>query len=327
MPLFDQMPLFDRPLTRRRLGLVAASIAAVGTLAACGASAEAGSSNGPKVSVTHAQGTTEVAQNPQKIVVLDFGALDTLNSLGLADRVVGIPKGGVVPESLAAFKDDKYADVGTLQEPNIEAINKLKPDLVIAGFRSAAKYPELAKHFTTIDITYTTDKPFYDGVSGAATIIGKAVGKDAEVATKLAEIKKALADAKAKAPTGAKGMILMTTAGKATLHGADSRYGMIHRDLGIAQAITDVKAASHGDAVSFEAVQKADPDLLFVIDRDAAVGQEGKAAKEVLDNELVATTKAWKNNKVTYLDGQRWYITIHGLDNALAMVAEAAASL
>ena len=311
------MPLTSS-MTRRTLGAATAAALMFG-LAACGDDQNAGGTSGEKVSVAHAQGTTEVPKDPKKIVVLDFGALDTINALGLGDRVVGIPKGGVVPEPLAAFKDDKVADVGTMQEPNIEAINKLKPDLVIVGFRSAAKYPEVSKHFPTIDITFKQDGPFYDGVAKASGILGEALGKKAEVEAKLAELKTTIATTKTKMPQG-KGMILMTSAGKVTLHGAGSRFGAIHKDLGVTPAIAEVKEASHGDPISFEAIQKANPDVLFVIDRDAAVGQEGKAAKEVLNNELVATTTAWKNNKVVYLDGVRWYIMIHGLDNAKAMI-------
>ena len=315
------MTLFESRFTRRSLGVLTAAALTL-TATACGQDTAAPGSSNEKVTIEHAQGSTEVVKDPKKIVVLEFGALDTLNALGLADRVVGLPKGGVVPTALEQFKDKKYADVGTMAEPNVEAINKLKPDLVIVGFRNAKKYPELSKHFPTIDITYEQDGPFYDGVEKASTIIGKAVGKESEVKAKLADLKTAIETAKTKMPQGGKGMMLMTSAGKVTLHGPTSRYGVIHRDLGVAPAISKVSEGSHGDPISFEAIQKANPDVMFVVDRDAAIGESGKAAKQVLDNELVASTKAWKNNKVVYLDGQRWYITIHGLDNAKAMVEE-----
>lgn len=311
------MTILHRPLTRRLFGTAAAA-ALAGSLVACNETTNAATGDG--VEIAHAQGTTTVTKDPQRIVALDFGALDTLNALGLADRVVGIPKGGVLPAALDAFKDDKYANVGTLAEPNIEAINKLRPDLVITGFRSAAKYSELSKHFPTIDVTYNPEKvSFAEGVKQASTIIGQAVGKQSEVTDKLDELTQAITAAKAEMPPG-KGMILMTSAGKVTLHGKGSRFDAIHQDLGVTPAIAEVKEASHGDPISFEAIQKANPDVLFVIDRDAAVGQQGQAAQEVLDNELVATTTAWKNKSVVYLDGQRWYLIIHGLDNAVAMI-------
>ena len=49
---------------------------------------------------------------------------------------------------------------------------------------------------------------------------------------------------------------------------------------------------NHGQPVTFEYIKKPNPDWLFVLDRSAAIGEEGKAAKDVLDNPLVAETTA-----------------------------------
>ena len=43
------------------------------------------------ITVEHKLGTTEVPLEPKRVVVLSFGALDTLDALGLGDRVVGLP--------------------------------------------------------------------------------------------------------------------------------------------------------------------------------------------------------------------------------------------
>lgn len=313
-------------VSRRSLGL---GVLAVGALAACGTTGTAGStpSAGQTVSVTHAQGTTEVPADPKRLVVFDYGALDTISALGLSDRVVGIPKGGVLPPFLKSFDSDRVAGVGSLHEPDVEAIQKLKPDLVVISFRSASKYPELSKHFTTIDISYPSTETFYTKVETASTVLATALGQTEQIKTKLGELRQVIEQAKAKVPQGQKGLILMTSAGKVTAYGAASRFGAVHSDLMIPQAITDIKEDGHGQPVSFEAIQQANPDLMFVCDRDAAIGQQGKAAQEVLNNELVASTSAWKNNKVVYLDGARWYIVMHGLDNAKAMIQEAVQSL
>ena len=37
--------------------------------------------------------TVEVPKNPKNAVVLDYGALDVLKELGVADKVKGLPKG------------------------------------------------------------------------------------------------------------------------------------------------------------------------------------------------------------------------------------------
>lgn len=317
-------------LITRSLGALTAGLLALG-LAACGDATapadEKPSESSAPIVLEHAQGETTIDGPATRIVVLDFGALDTLAALGLEDSVVGVTKGSVLPEALSQFEDEKYATVGSLKEPDLEAIAALDPDLVIAGFRSAALVEELSRNFNTIDVTFEYDGGFYNGIEFSTNLVAKAVGKEDEAEAQLMEVSDALENAKAKAPTDKSALILMTSGGKVSAHGVDSRFGLVHSELGIQQAISDVEAEAHGDAISFEAIAEANPDILYVVDRDAALGQDGEAAEQVLDNELVATTNAWKNDKVIYIDGSRWYVMIHGVDNAVEMLNEAVQGL
>ena len=68
-------------------------------------------------------------------------------------------------------------------------------------------------------------------------------------------------------------MVLSTSGGEVTMYGEDSRFGPIFTELGMTDAVQGVKNTPHGEVVSFEAVRDANPDWLFVNDRDAAVGQ------------------------------------------------------
>ncbi len=317
----------------RSFGALTAGLLAVG-LAACGgddaapAPADTPAESSAPIVLEHAQGETTIDAPAQRIVVLDLGALDTLQALGVSDSVVGLTKTTVMPESLSDFEDDeKYAPVGSLKEPDMEAIAALDPDLVIAGFRSASLTEELSKNFKTIDVTFDGADGFYEGIEFSTNLIAKAVGQEEEAEKQLQEVSDALEDAKEKAPKGKTAMILMTSGGKVSAHGTDSRFGLVHTELGLEPAISDVEAEAHGDAISFEAIAEANPDIMYVVDRDAAIGEEGAAAKQVLDNELVSTTTAWSNDDVVYLDGGRWYIMIHGVDNAVEMLNESVEGL
>ena len=84
------------------------------------------------IDVQHELGTTTVPINPKQVVVFDFGVLDSLDTLGI--DVIGLPK-GTVPAYLSKYAADKYVNVGTLQEPDFEVINALKPDLIIISGR------------------------------------------------------------------------------------------------------------------------------------------------------------------------------------------------
>ncbi len=57
------------------------------------------------------------------------------------------------PEYLKKYQGDDYAKVGTLFEPDYEAVNAAEPDLIIVGGRSAAKYAALKKIAPTVDLT------------------------------------------------------------------------------------------------------------------------------------------------------------------------------
>jgi len=69
--------------------------------------------------------------------------------------------------------------------------------------------------------------------------------------------------------------------------------------------------------VSFEYLLKANPDWLFVLDRDAAIGRNGASARKLLDNKLVHATKAWRNQRIVYLNAANWYLLSNSGPGAL----------
>ncbi|WP_286960834.1 MULTISPECIES: siderophore ABC transporter substrate-binding protein [Arsenicicoccus] len=310
------------------LATVALSTAACGSATAgSGSSGSAAASDSARtVSITHAQGTTQVPVQPKKVAVLDMGALDSITSMGAGDSVKSLAKQGL-PAFLQQYKAEKYANLGTMFEPDLEKLATDKPDLIVVGGRSAAKYKDLAKIAPTIDTTVSSKGDFFEGVKKVNTSLGQVFGKEAEVKAKLAAVDTKVAATKAKAAGAGTGLILMTSGGKVSAFGPQSRFGLIHTALGVKPTAAKMTEDRHGMAASFEYIKAANPGHLFVVDRDAAIGESGKAAKEVLDNALVKATPAGAGNKITYLDGQRWYVTGTGLDNLSAMVDEVAAGL
>ena len=75
--------------------------------------------------------------------------------------------------------------------------------------------------------------------------------------------------------------------------------------------------------ISFEYIKEKNPDWLFVLDRSAAIGEEGKAAKDVLDNPLVAESTAWKKGQVVYLDSSA-YLAAGGAQQLQTVAKQAA---
>ncbi len=261
------------------------------------------------ITVKHAKGETTVAAEPKTVVVFDMASLDTLDALGV--KVTGVP-GGRKPDYLKKYESDDYSKVGTLFEPDYEAVNAAAPDLIIVGGRSSAKYADLAKIAPTIDLSVDPDDFVASAKSNAETL-GKLFHKEKEVADHIAKLDASTAALKKKAATAGKGLLILTTGGKMSAYGPGSRFGVIHTDFGFVPARDKLDVGTHGQAISFEFILETNPDWLFVIDRDAAIGREGEAASQFLDNDIVGQTNAWKNGRVVYLNAAGWYVVGGGL--------------
>ena len=285
-------------------------------LVACGgqdgsASVQAGSAAAEvpagSIKVQTAHGEAVVPQNPERVAVYDLGAVDTLSKLG-------VKIGASVDAQRLAYLDAPLKDAvkaGTLFEPNYEALNAYNPQLIVIGSRMAKDKvsDELAKLAPTIDMTAQTDN-MKESAKARIDAYGRIFGKQAEADALKAEIDKTFADAKAAAQGNGKGLVILVNAGKLSAFGPDSRLGgWIHRDIGVPAADEAIKEGSHGQPVSFEYIKEKNPDWLFVLDRSAAIGEEGQAAREVLNNPLVAQSTAWKKGQVVYLPPETYLAT------------------
>jgi iron complex transport system substrate-binding protein len=264
------------------------------------------------ITVKHAQGETAVPASPAKVIVLDLATLDNLDRLGV--KVSGVPTLVTAPDFLKKYQSDDYPKVGTLFEPDYEAINAAEPDLIIVGGRSAAKYPELAKIAPTIDLTVSA-KDLIGGTEANVEKLGQIFGKEAEAKAEIEKLNADVAALKQKTAGKGTGLLILTTGGKMSAYGPGSRFGMLHDAYGVTPAAADLTTkGNHGQPISQEFILKTNPDWLFVIDRDAAIGREGNSAQQVLDNDLVRQTTAAKKDQIVYLKSVNWYLVGGGLN-------------
>ncbi len=177
-----------RPL-RRVLSAAAVSAAAALIVAGCastagdgGSGSEAGSGSSGARSVDHARGSTEVPENPQRVVTLEPLELDTAVAAGItpvgaavASNVSGIP---------AYLGVDGVTPVGTVPEPDLEAIAALQPDLILGTqSRHSKLYDQLSAIAPTVFIASQAD-PWRDN----AAVIAQALGREDEVAEQISAV-------------------------------------------------------------------------------------------------------------------------------------------
>ncbi|WP_442580458.1 siderophore ABC transporter substrate-binding protein [Mesorhizobium sp. ASY16-5R] len=262
-----------------------------------------------------AKGPVEIGEMPRTLAVFDIAAVDTLDSLGVT--IAGLPENLFVPE-LAGLKAGAHI-VGTIFEPDLEALSALAPDLIIVGGRSSPQLAAASRVAKTIDMTMDGDDLFAQAKQRLAAY-GDLVGRQAEAAALAAELDSALSSTRDAVAGKGKALIRMTSGPKVTAYGTNSRFGWVHSVLGLPPAVEDVEAATHGEAVSFEFVRDADPDWLTVVDRSAAIGSGEQNATAALDNELVAETKAWKNKQVVYMPAADFYIAAGGVRSTMRVL-------
>ncbi|MCM3065704.1 siderophore ABC transporter substrate-binding protein [Priestia flexa] len=270
------------------------------------------------ITVQHELGETKVDKNPDKIVVFDFGTLDSMDKLGI--NVTGVPQDSM-PSYLSKYEDKKYENVGGLKEPDFEKISEINPDLIIISGRQADQYDEFTKIAPTIHMGLDTENYMTSFKKNAQTL-GEIFGKEAEVEKEVAAVEKTMATVKEEAQASKKnGLIVLVNEGKVSAYGPGSRFGIIHDELGITPVDAGIEASTHGQGVSFEYIVEKNPDYLFVVDRSAVVGGES-SAKQALENELIKKTKAYKEGNIVYLDPNYWYLSGGGLLSVAEMAKE-----
>ncbi|WP_411348030.1 ABC transporter substrate-binding protein [Paenibacillus sp. WLX2291] len=134
--------------------------------------------------IQHDLGSTDVKENPERIVVLEQGFTQTVAALKV--KPVGVAddnKPERFPQDTLSYIEG-YTSVGTRSEPNLEVIRTLKPDLIIADTsRHTNVYDQLSDIAPTI--VFKNDTANYDEIVQSTEQIGLALGKEQDVQTLL----------------------------------------------------------------------------------------------------------------------------------------------
>ena len=128
-----------------------------------------------------------------------------------------------------------------------------------------------------------------ESVRSNASVIASMFGKEAEIEELMSSFEERiqkLADFADKKTA----IVGMCTSGSFNILGSDGRCSIISIEIGFQNIGVDADAdtSTHGNEASFEFIVEKNPEYLFVMDRDAAIGTDGaQLAKEIVENELV----------------------------------------
>ena len=154
--------------------------------------------------------------------------------------------------------------------------------------------------------------------------LGLLYDRQEEVDSALENVKKKIKDVKELTSSSEdKALVLLHNRGRFSAYGSGSRFGMVHDVLGVHEAVEGLDIHRHGNPVSSEFVQKANPDILFIVDRSMVV-ENVVLDKAEVENKLVQQTNAAKNSKIYYLSPDMWYLVGGGITSLNIMIDEVA---
>lgn len=264
----------------------------------------------------------ELPYNPQRIAVLDMAALDILDTLGLGDRVVG--SASTTLEYLQAYVDqDDIALLGTIKEADLEAVMACEPDVIFIGGRLSASYDALSEIAPVVYLATDLELGVVESVRQNAAAIASVFGLEDELNEKMTGFDERIA-ALQEFAQGKNAIVGMCTSGSFNVLGNTGRCSIIGVEIGFENLHGEEEEAStstHGDEASFELLVDKNPDYIFVMDRDAAIGSNGaQLAQEIMENDLVKSTDAYKSGNIVYLEHPAVWYTAEGGVTALDLM-------
>ena len=262
-----------------------------------------------------------VPYDPQRIAILDLAALDIIDNLGMGDRVVGMADTSI--DYLSDYAENsELTNLGTIKEADLEAVMECEPDVIFIGGRLSASYDALSEIAPVIYLSTDTEIGLVESVTKNATTIASLFGLESEIEEKTADFAERI-EALQVIADGKTALVGMTTSGSFNLLGNDGRCSIIGVEIGFNNLTASNIDSAHGNESSFETVMAENPDYIFVLDRDSAIGTEGaQLAQEIMENELVVDTDAYRNGNIIYLAHPAVWYTAEGGITALDLMLQ-----
>ena len=256
-------------MRRTALSVTGLALAAALSLAGCGSSEEPAAGGGPATSadgdfprtVDHAMGSTEIPERPERVVVLDTGELDSVLSLGVTP--VGAVTTAVSDGFLSYLADDAAGIevVGTISEPDLEAIAAAEPDLILSN---RTRHEDIYEQLSQIAPTVFADRVgavWKDNLRLDAEALGLEDEADALIAAYEADA--AALGQEIGDPAGTTVSTMRFVQGGIRVYTADSFIGTVMADVGLDHLQLPTDDVATFAELSAEELTRADADVVL----------------------------------------------------------------
>ncbi|MCM3268890.1 ABC transporter substrate-binding protein [Paenibacillus elgii] len=257
-----------------------------------------------KRKIKHAMGETEVPANPQKVVILTNEGTEALLALGVKPiAAVQSYTGNPWFDHIKADMEGVKA-VGGEQQPNLELIASLKPDLIIGNKMRHEKIYDQLKAIAPTVYSETLRGEWKDNFK----LYADALNKKAEGDKIIAAFDKRIEDFKQKAGSklSEKVAVVRFMGGKTRYYYGNMFTGVIFKQIGIARsdAKNDEKAFEDITKERLTELEAADRVIYFTY--ETGDGKGTKQEQEWMNDPLWKNLKVVKNNKVFKVDDVIW---------------------
>ena len=250
------------------------------------------------VTVQDEHGTLTLDKTPLRIVVLELSFVDALaavdvNPVGVADDN---DPSRILPDVRARLKP--WRSVGTRAQPSLEAISALHPDLIIAdSSRHSGIYASL-QQIAPVLLLKSRNETWEENLQ-SATIIGKAVGKEAEMRQRLTQHRQTMAAFARQLPAGASVLFGTSREQQFNLHSTQSYTGSVLVALGlkVPQPINGAPMA----AINLEQLLAINPQWLLVAHYRAE-----SIVKKWQQDALWQILQAQQKQQIAAVDSNSW---------------------
>lgn len=248
-------------------------------------------------------GKTVVPQTPQRVVVLSQSALD--NAIALGVKPIGSTYAGFPQRSgyggFPSYLNDQakgITSIGHAGRPNLEAILRLKPDLILGNHDDHRQiYPQLSQIAPTV---------LADNREQALSLFATALGKP-EVADQLtqdfAQRIKTFQQKMGDRLKTTEVSVLRFRPDQVRLYMKQSFCGYILDQVGLPRPESQRKDKFY-ETVSTEAIPAMDGDVIFYFQDNP----NDSAARQIMNHPLWSQLNAVKQNRVYQVSLDTWFL-------------------
>lgn len=254
--------------------------------------------------VDHAMGQSRVKLRPERVVVLDTGELDSALALGV--KPVGAVEvgSGIRFPSYLLDQTDGIEIVGTIAQPNLEAIAALNPDVILSNkVRHEKVFDQLSQIAPTV-LAERVGVAWKDNFRLAATALGRCDEGEslfAGYADRLARFKSVMGDRL--------GSLTVSTVrslpSEVRIYMKESFIGTVLADAGLRRPPAQDKAV-FAEPATVERIPDLDADVMFLTE----FGTDNSALEKLQANPLWGRLKAVQTDSVYRVPDGRWMLGI-----------------